>query len=70
MTIAHPQFDASAFEPKSDQELRAIRDKLVNELLPRTVEELKFLRSIDEITADDDDLLDEIQALDFVLGDE
>lgn len=47
-----------------------MRAALVEKLRPRTVEQLKFLRSVDAIEADDDDLLDEIEALDFVLGDE
>lgn len=58
------------FEPKSDTELRALRAALVEKLRPRTVEQLRFLRSVDAIDAVDDDLLDEIEALDFVLGDQ
>lgn len=70
MTIAFPKREASDFHPQSAQQLRAIRASLIEQISPRTVDELEFLRSIDQIEADDERTLETILALNFVIGDE
>lgn len=70
MTIAFPKREASDFRPQSAQQLRAIRASLIEQISPRTVDELEFLRSIDQIEADDERTLETILALNFVIGDE
>lgn len=70
MTVAFPHREASDFRPQSTQTLRALRAQLVEQLHPRTVGELDFLRSIDQIDAEDANTLETILALNFVIGDD
>lgn len=70
MTIAFPRPEAADFQPQSAQELRDLRAQFIEHLHPRTVDDLKFLRSIDEINAEDEQVLESILALDYVIGDE
>lgn len=69
MTTAFSDPKASGFQPRSGADLRAIRAKLIERLHPRTVDELEFLRSIGRIDADDEEFLEKIIALNFVIGD-
>lgn len=60
---------STLFRPQTTAELKARRQALVDSLAPRTVEDLVELRDIEFITLDDEQILDEILGLDFVIGD-
>lgn len=57
------------FRPQSTDELRSRRKGLVDQLFPRTVQHLLDLREIENITLEDERILDEILGLDYVIGD-
>lgn len=65
MTIATPP----NFVPQTTAQLRKLRAEKIEQIKPDTVEQLRFLRSVDELDADREEALDFIEALDYVIGD-
>jgi len=59
---------APIFTPKTTAELRAEREYLLQELAPRTIDELRELRAIDQILTIDEATLNRCEALCFVIG--
>lgn len=60
---------APIFTPRTTAELCLERAQLLQDLSPRTIDELYALRAIDEITIADEDILNRYEALSFVIGD-
>ena len=60
---------APIFTPKTTAELRAEREYLLQELAPRTIDELHEQRAVDQILVIDEATLNRYEALCFVIGD-
>ena len=60
---------APIFTPKTTAEFCAEREHLLQELAPRTVDEHRELRAIDQILTIDEATLNRYEALCFVFGD-
>ena len=60
---------APIFTPKTTAELRAEREHVLQDLAPRTIDELRELRAIDQILTIDEAILNQYEALCFVIGD-
>lgn len=60
---------STLFRPQTTAELKARRKELVDLLLPRTVQDLIDLRTIENITLGEERILDEILGLDYIIGD-
>lgn len=59
---------APIFTPRTTAELQQERDQLLQDLSPRTIDELRALRAIDEISIVDEDILNRFEALSYVIG--
>ncbi|OFL24246.1 hypothetical protein [Corynebacterium sp. HMSC062A03] len=57
------------FTPKTTADLRAECEHLLQELAPRTIDELRVLRAIDQNLTIDEATLNRYEALRFVIGD-
>ncbi|MTD92443.1 hypothetical protein FME68_11465 [Corynebacterium aurimucosum] len=60
---------APIFTPKTTAELRSEREHILQVLAPRTIDELRELRAIDQILTIDEAILNQYEALCFVIGD-
>ena len=60
---------APIFTPRTTAELQQEREQLLQDLSPRTIDELRALRAIDESSIADEDILNRFEALSFVIGD-
>lgn len=60
---------APIFTPKTTAELRSEREHILQDLTPRTIDELRELRAIDQILTIDEAILNQYEALCFVIGD-
>lgn len=59
---------APIFTPRTTAELQQEREQLLQDLSPRTIDELRALRAIDEISIVDEDILNRFEALSYVIG--
>lgn len=59
---------APIFTPRTTVELQQEREQLLQDLSPRTIDELRALRAIDEISIVDEDILNRFEALSYVIG--
>ena len=60
---------APIFTPRTTSELKKEREQLLQDLSPRTIDELRALRAIDEISIADEEILTRFEALAYVIGD-
>ena len=60
---------APIFTPKTTADLRAEREHVLQDLAPRTIDELREQRAVDQILAIDENTLNRYEALCFVIGD-
>lgn len=60
---------APIFTPRTTAELQHEREQLLQDLSPRTIDELRALRAIDEISIADEEILNRFEALSYVIGD-
>ena len=60
---------APIFTPKTTADLRAECEHLLQELAPRTIDDLREQRAVDQILAIDEATLNRYEALCFVIGD-
>lgn len=60
---------APIFTPRTTAELQKEREQLLQDLSPRTIDELRALRAIDEISIADEEILTRFEALSYVIGD-
>lgn len=60
---------APIFTPRTTAELQQEREQLLQDLSPRTIDELRALRAIDEISIADEEILNRFEALSYVIGD-
>ena len=60
---------APILTPKTTAELRSEREHILQDLAPRTIDELRELRAIDQILTIDEAILNQYEALCFVIGD-
>ncbi|MBE7365680.1 hypothetical protein INS43_10945 [Corynebacterium aurimucosum] len=60
---------APIFTPRTTAELQQEREQLLQDLSPRTIDELRALRAIDEISIVDEEILNRFEALAYVIGD-
>ena len=60
---------APIFTPRTTAELQQEREQLLQALSPRTIDELRALRAIDEISIADEEVLNRLEALAYVIGD-
>ena len=56
------------FQPQTTAELKARRQVLIDSLAPRAIQDLIELRDHEIITLDDEQILDEILGLNYVIG--
>lgn len=59
---------APIFTPRTTADLQQEREQLLQDLSPRTIDELRALRAIDEISIVDEDILNRFEALSYVIG--
>ncbi|WP_293777664.1 hypothetical protein [uncultured Corynebacterium sp.] len=60
---------APIFTPRTTAELQQEREQLLQDLSPRTIDELRALRAIDEISIADKEILNRFETLSYVIGD-
>ena len=60
---------APIFTPKTTADLRAERELVLQDLAPRTIDELHEQRAVDQILVIDEATLNRYEALCFVIGD-
>lgn len=60
---------APIFTPRTTAELQQGREQLLQDLSPRTIDELRALRAIDVISIADEEIPTRFEALAYVIGD-
>lgn len=63
-----PTMTAPMLGRKNTRQLRELRDRLVKSLHPQTIDDLKRLRAVNDLTYDEARTLSEYEALEFLIG--
>lgn len=61
---------STMFRPQTTEELKARRDELLSNLAPTTIRDLIDLRSIDMLSLEQEEILEEFFSLQFVIGED
>ena len=61
---------STLFQPQTTQELKVRRDRLIDNLAPTTIRDLIDLQSIDMLTLEQEEILNEYFSLTFVIGED